>query len=70
MAVPKKRKSHSRTRMGRSHDALKPVRYAESKTNGSVHLQHNIDPEGYYNGRQVFFKIDKKKADEVAENSE
>lgn len=56
MAVPKKKKSHSRSRMRRSHDALSAVTTVESKQNGSIHVPHRIDPEGFYNGRAVFIK--------------
>lgn len=47
MAVPKKRKSSSRTRMGRANKKLK-------KYGGSINgRSHHIDADGFYNGRQV-----------------
>ena len=54
MAVPKKKTSHSKSRMRKSHDFLVAVGTVENKLNGSVHRQHHIDSEGFYKGRLVF----------------
>ncbi|MEO1173852.1 MAG: 50S ribosomal protein L32 [Myxococcota bacterium] len=54
MAVPKKRKSHSKTRMGRSHHALKPNWALTCVQCGAPHLPHTVCSNcGYYRGRQV-----------------
>jgi large subunit ribosomal protein L32 len=54
MAVPRKRKSHSRRRQQRSHDAL--VAPAKSKCSNcdAPKLPHRVCPAcGYYAGREV-----------------
>ncbi len=54
MAVPKKRKSHSKTRMGRSHHALSPTWTLTCVQCGAPHLPHTVCGNcGYYRGRQV-----------------
>lgn len=53
MAVPKKRKSHSKTRMGRSHLALSPSWWHDCVQCGAPHKPHNVCSCGYYRGRQV-----------------
>lgn len=61
MAVPKRRTTRSRKRMRNSHLAIRAVGFVESKTNGSIHMPHRIDPEGFYNGRRIFVSISKTK---------
>ena len=60
MAVPKRRKSHSRTRMQRSHDALSPtgavVTCAQCREPKRLH--HVCPNCGYYRSRQVVAKQD------------
>lgn len=52
MAVPKQKKSKSRTRQGRSHLAVKPA--ATVKTATGLRLSHRVDPgTGKYRDRQV-----------------
>jgi large subunit ribosomal protein L32 len=54
MAVPKKRKSHSKTRMGRSHNALTATRWIscpQCKENMTLHKV--CSHCGYYRSRQV-----------------
>ena len=54
MAVPKRRKSKSKTRKGRSHQAMTapPVVYCPNC--GSASLPHRICPNcGQYSGRQI-----------------
>ena len=52
MAVPKQKKSKSRTRQGRSHLAAKPA--AAVKTATGLRLSHRVDPDtGTYRGREV-----------------
>ena len=58
MAVPKKKKSISRSKMRRgSNGTLDPkfLNAVEDK-NGDLTLPHHISPEGYYKGRQVIKK--------------
>ena len=42
MGTPKKRKSHSRSRMRRSHDALKPIHLSSCKRCGAQRRPHTI----------------------------
>ena len=52
MAVPKQKKSKTRTRKGRSHLAAKPA--AAVKTATGLRLSHRVDPDtGKYRGREV-----------------
>jgi large subunit ribosomal protein L32 len=59
MAVPKKKKSSSRTRQGRAHHALQRQQIVEDKTTGELRLPHHMSPtDSYYNGRQIITKKD------------
>ena len=62
MAVPKKKKSSSRSKMRRgsngSYDADFP-NVLTNKTTGEFTLSHHISVDGYYKGRKVV--ADKKK---------
>lgn len=62
MAVPKKKKSSSRSGMRRgsngSFDANFPNVVAD-KTTGEFKLAHHISSDGYYNGKKII--ADKKK---------
>ncbi|MFO0945864.1 MAG: 50S ribosomal protein L32 [Planctomycetota bacterium] len=52
MAVPKRRKSHSKTRMGRAHKAIKPVKVVSCPNCSSSMLPHRVCPNcGFYQGR-------------------
>ena len=54
MAVPKKRKSHSRTRMQRSHDALKPNHWVTcAQCREPMRLHRVCGSCGYYRSREV-----------------
>ncbi len=54
MAVPKKRKSHSRTRTQRSHDALTPKRWVTcAQCQDPVKLHEICGHCGYYRSREV-----------------
>ena len=54
MAVPKHKVSKSKRDMRRSHDALSPDAFVESKDTGELHRPHHIDLKtGMYKGRQV-----------------
>lgn len=53
MAVPKKKKSYSRTGMKRSHEALGKNAYSQNKKTGAVHRPHHIDENGMYNGKKI-----------------
>ena len=54
MPNPKRRHSHSRTRMRRAHDHLKVPQYYIDKDTGEALKPHRIDPKtGMYKGRQI-----------------
>ncbi len=56
MAVPKKKKSSSRSRMRRgSNGSLDPnfPNVVTDKTTGSLKLSHHISSDGFYKGRKV-----------------
>ncbi len=54
MPNPKRRHSHSRTRMRRAHDALRVPQYYIDKDTGEALKPHRINPEtGIYKGRQI-----------------
>ncbi|ADH85987.1 50S ribosomal protein L32 [Desulfurivibrio alkaliphilus] len=58
MALPKKRKSHSRTRTRRAHDALSGPSVAKCAECGEPKLPHRLCPGcGSYKGRAVI-KLD------------
>lgn len=57
MAVPKKRKSHSRTRTQRAHDALTPSHWIGCPQCRAAMAPHRVCGGcGYYRGRQVLAK--------------
>lgn len=63
MAEPKKRKSKARSRMRRSHDALKATNSSPCPQCGAARLSHRACPEcGHYRGRQVFQVADESEA--------
>jgi len=54
MAVPKKKKSKSRTGMRRAANSaisLKNISY--DKETGEPHLSHQISPKGFYGGKRI-----------------
>ena len=54
MALPKRRQSHSRTRLRRSHDALTPMTVATCSECGEPKQPHHLCPGcGSYKGRTV-----------------
>jgi len=56
MAVPKKKKSSSRSRMRRGSNGSLDANFSnvtEDKTSGGFKLSHQISVDGFYNGRQV-----------------
>ncbi len=54
MAVPKKRKSHSRTRLQRSHDALVPKAWVTCpQCREPMTLHHICQACGFYRSREV-----------------
>ena len=62
MAVPKKKKSSSRSRMRRGSNGSLDANFPNvlsDKTTGEFKLSHHISADGYYNGRKVV--ADKKK---------
>lgn len=63
MAVPKKKKSKSRTKQGRSHLAIGRINVIIDKKTGEYRLPHRIDTSnGEYNNRAVI--IEKAASDE------
>lgn len=61
MANPKKRKTHSKTRMGRSHLALKKVGLTKCEKCGEMKKPHTAcDFCGTYKGKQVIKSKEKK----------
>ncbi len=59
MAVPKKRKSHSRSRMQRSHQALVADKWVTCpQCREPMKLHHVCDNCGYYRSRQVVAKAE------------
>jgi large subunit ribosomal protein L32 len=69
MAVPKKKKSSSRSRMRRgSNGSLKAnlPNVVINKTTGEYQLPHQISLDGYYNGRKVIVEKQKAETEEVA----
>ncbi len=55
MAEPKKKMSKSRTRMRRSHDALRAPNLSACPQCGAARRPHRVCPEcGHYRGRQIF----------------
>lgn len=57
MAVPKKKKSKSRTRQGRAHLAIGKVNVVIDKKTGEYRLPHRLDPSnGEYNNRAIIIK--------------
>jgi large subunit ribosomal protein L32 len=62
MAVPKKKKSSSRSRMRRGSNGSLAADFPNvltDKTTGEFKLAHHISVDGYYNGRQVIKKKQK-----------
>ena len=53
MAVPKCKKSVSRTGMKRSHHALKPANVVIDQTTGEKKLYHKMTKNGFYKGKKV-----------------
>jgi large subunit ribosomal protein L32 len=54
MAVPKKRQSHSRTRMRRAHDFLTPTWWLTCPQCNEPHLPHTVCSNcGYYRSKEV-----------------
>ncbi len=67
MSVPKHKKTHSKTMMGRSHDALKIAKPATCPKCQSPIKSHKVCPNcGYYKGKQVI----KSKSDVVLKREE
>ncbi len=59
MAVPKRKKSKSRTGMRKSANmayAKKPTGYVEDSTTGELKRPHHVSKDGFYNGRNIFEK--------------
>lgn len=67
MAVPKKKKSSSRSRMRKGsngcYDAAFP-NVIEDKTSGGLTLSHHISADGFYKGRKIIADKQKKSSQE------
>ncbi len=74
MAVPKKRKTSTRGKQGRSHDSLKKVSIAKCPKCGDPILAHNLCPTcGHYRDREIIHvetKLDKKLKKEAKKKSD
>lgn len=67
MAVPKKKKSMSRSGMRRGSNGTFEADFPNvvaDKTTGEFKLSHHISSDGYYKGRQVIVKKAKKSSQE------
>lgn len=67
MAVPKRKKSKSRSKMRRGSNgsySLEIANVVVDKTTGEFKLPHHISLDGYYNGKQVVKQKQKKAAQE------
>ncbi len=67
MAVPKKKKSKSRRNMRRGSNGSYALEFANvltDKTTGEFKLPHHISLDGYYDGRKIIEKKQKKTAQE------
>ncbi|MDX2083031.1 MAG: 50S ribosomal protein L32 [Rickettsiales bacterium] len=67
MAVPKRKKSKSRRNMRRGSNgsySLEIANVITDKTTGEFKLPHHISLDGYYNGKQILKKKEKKIATE------
>ncbi len=67
MAVPKKKKSSSKSGMRRGSNGSLDANFPHvviDKTTGEFKLQHHISIDGYYNGKQVVVKKQKKSSQE------
>jgi large subunit ribosomal protein L32 len=67
MAVPKRKKSKSRRNMRRGSNgsyALTVANVLTDKTTGEFKLPHHISLDGYYDGREIVKKKQKKAAQE------
>jgi large subunit ribosomal protein L32 len=63
MAVPKKKKSRSRSRMRKGSNGSFKADFPNvivDKNTGEFKLPHHISVDGYYNGKQVVKKKEKK----------
>lgn len=59
MAVPKKKKSYSRTRQGRAHHALSSRKPIVDKHTGEYVLPHHVNrKDGTYKGEQILDNAD------------
>ncbi len=71
MAVPKKKKSHSRSSMRRGSNGTFDAGFPNvlvDKTTGAYKLGHHISADGYYKGRKII--ADKKKKSLPEESQE
>ncbi len=66
MAVQKTRKSRSKRNMRRAHHSLKSPSLSDDSLTGETHRRHHMTADGYYRGRHVVIKPDKK-SDENSE---
>ncbi|NBV05641.1 MAG: 50S ribosomal protein L32 [Proteobacteria bacterium] len=67
MAVPKRKKSKSRRNMRRGSNgsySLEIANVLTDKTTGEFKLPHHISLDGYYDGREIIKKKQKKSAQE------
>ena len=67
MAVPKKKKSSSRSKMRRGSNGTFDANFPNvivDKTTGEFKLAHHISVDGFYNGKKVVTKKTKTQSEE------
>ncbi len=70
MAVPKRKKSKSRTGMRRSHHALEVQNnLGYDEKSGEIHRSHFMAKDGFYNGKKVLLPKRVGNADDSEQNS-
>lgn len=60
MAVQKSRKSRSCRGMRRAHNALAAPAVSVEQTTGEIHQRHHVSAKGFYKGKQVVVKAEKR----------
>jgi len=54
MPVPKKKKSHSASRKGKSHHFLTPKGWSTCPETGEAVPPHKVSTSGWYKGKKIF----------------
>ncbi len=70
MAVPKRKKSKSKTKMGRANKNVKLLNVSIDKETGEYRLGHNVTPNGFYKGKKIIKDKVKKESSESSQSAE